>query len=216
MSQSRKGLLSSRQPGRTSERRRSCRNKWRSSECSTGIKSSPLLRRGISTPTSTPRVEPIIKGLRIREQSLSPTRRCQTPIPPTCDWSLSRSPGRTAPTRTSRATANCAHLYHVMDCTITTYSLNRSRSRGMTLVELQIASAISVILFAAVMALAFYTARSFAAFTNYVDLDANSRNTLDVMSTEIRQADFVKAATPTSLTLQTTDLGTGATHDLQY
>ncbi len=86
----------------------------------------------------------------------------------------------------------------------------------MTLVELQTASAISVILFAAVMALAFYTARSFAAFTNYVELDTNSRNALDVMSTEIRQADFVKAATPTSLTLQTTDLGTGATHDLQY
>jgi Tfp pilus assembly protein PilW len=86
----------------------------------------------------------------------------------------------------------------------------------MTLVELQIASAISVILFAAVMALAFYTARSFAAFTNYVDLDANSRNALDVMSTEIRQADLLKAATSTSLTFQTTDLGTGAKHDLQY
>ena len=86
----------------------------------------------------------------------------------------------------------------------------------MTLVELQIASAISVILFAAVMSLAFYTARSFAAFTNYVDLDANSRNALDVMSTEIRQADFLKAATPTSLTFQTTDLGTLAKHDLQY
>jgi Tfp pilus assembly protein PilW len=86
----------------------------------------------------------------------------------------------------------------------------------MTLVELQIASAISVILFAAVMALAFYTARSFAAFTNYVDLDANSRNTLDVMSSEIRQADFLTAATPASLSLQTTDLGTGATHTLKY
>ena len=86
----------------------------------------------------------------------------------------------------------------------------------MTLVELQIASAISVILFAAVLTLAFYTARSFAAFTNYVDLDANSRNALDVMSTEIRQADLLKAATATSLTFQTTDLSTGATHDLQY
>ena len=82
----------------------------------------------------------------------------------------------------------------------------------MTLVELQIASAISVILFAAVLTLAFYTARSFAAFTNYVDLDANSRNALDVMSTEIRQADLLKAATATSLTFQTTDLSTGATH----
>ena len=103
-----------------------------------------------------------------------------------------------------------------MDCTITSYSLKRSRRRGMTLVELQIASAISVILFTAVLALAFYTARSFAAFTNYIDLDVNSRNALDVMSTEIRQADLLKAATTTSLTFQTTDLSTGATHDLQY
>jgi hypothetical protein len=86
----------------------------------------------------------------------------------------------------------------------------------MTLVELQIASAISVILFAAVMALAFYTARSFAAFTNYVELDANSRNALDVMSTEIRQADLLTAATATSLTFRTTDPETGATHVLKY
>src|SRR5437870_597996 len=103
-----------------------------------------------------------------------------------------------------------------MDCTITTYSLNRSPRRGMTLVELQIASAISVILFTAVMALAFYTARSFAAFTNYIDLDANSRNALDVMSTEIRQADLMTDATPTSLTFQTTDPATGAKHILKY
>ena len=86
----------------------------------------------------------------------------------------------------------------------------------MTLVELQIASAISVILFAAVMALAFYTARSFAAFSNYVDLDASSRNALDVMSSEIRQADLVTAATSASLTFQTTDPDTGATHGLKY
>ena len=85
----------------------------------------------------------------------------------------------------------------------------------MTLVELQIASAISVILFTAVLALAFYTARSFAAFSNYVDLDANSRNALDVMSSEIRQADLVTAATSASLTLQTTD-SAGATHSLKY
>jgi len=86
----------------------------------------------------------------------------------------------------------------------------------MTLVELQIASAISVILFTAVLALAFYTARSFAAFSNYVDLDANSRNALDVMSSEIRQADLVTAATSASLTFQTTDPDTGATHGLKY
>jgi Tfp pilus assembly protein PilW len=86
----------------------------------------------------------------------------------------------------------------------------------MTLVEFQIASAIAVILFAAVMSLSFYTARSFAAFTNYIDLDANSRNALDVMSSEIRQADLLTAATSTSLTFQTTDAGTGAKHTVKY
>src|SRR4030095_8567174 len=103
----------------------------------------------------------------------------------------------------------------IMDCTITSYSPKRKR-RGMTLVELQVASAVAVIVFAAVMALAFYTARSFAAFTNYVDLDVNSRNALDLMSTEIRQADLLTAATSTSLTFQTTDPATGAKHSLKY
>ena len=86
----------------------------------------------------------------------------------------------------------------------------------MTLVELQIASAISVIVFTAVMALAFYTARSFAAFTNYVDLDVNSRNALDVMTSEIRQADLLTAASTTSLTFKTTDADTGTSHTLTY
>jgi hypothetical protein len=36
------------------------------------------------------------------------------------------------------------------------------------------------------------------------------------MSTEIRQADLLTAATSTSLTFQTTDPGTGATHTLKY
>src|SRR5262245_14485321 len=103
-----------------------------------------------------------------------------------------------------------------MECTITSYSLKRNRRRGMTLVELQIAGAIAVILFGAVMTLAFYTARSFAAFTNYVDLDVNSRNALDLMSTEIRQADFLTAASSSSLSFQTTDPVTGATHVLRY
>jgi hypothetical protein len=86
----------------------------------------------------------------------------------------------------------------------------------MTLVELQVASAVALILVAAVMSLAFYTARSFAAYTNYVDLDTNSRNALDTMSTEIRQANLLTAASDTSLTFQTTDAATGATHTLKY
>jgi len=58
----------------------------------------------------------------------------------------------------------------------------------MTLVELMVATAIGSIVMTAVAALTFYTARSFAALSNYVDLDQKSRNALDRMSQKIRQA----------------------------
>ncbi len=67
---------------------------------------------------------------------------------------------------------------------------NRSR-RGFTLVELLVAIAIGSIGLVAVMSLSFYSARSFAALTNYVDLDNLSRGALDQMTSEIRQADRV-------------------------
>jgi hypothetical protein len=40
----------------------------------------------------------------------------------------------------------------------------------------------------ALMSVMFFSARSFAALTNYVDLDNHSRTALDVMTREIRQA----------------------------
>jgi hypothetical protein len=86
----------------------------------------------------------------------------------------------------------------------------------MTLVEMMFASGITAIIVSGVMALAFYTARSFAAITNYVDLDIKSRQALDTMTTEIRQADGLIAATDKSLKFQTTDPTSGATNTLQY
>src|SRR5437867_6294595 len=78
-----------------------------------------------------------------------------------------------------------------MDCTITssTGATSQARRRGMTLVELMVAIGVGSIVLAALMALTFFSARSFAAVTNYVDLDAKSRNALDKMSQEIRQTD---------------------------
>src|SRR5438105_14563552 len=52
--------------------------------------------------------------------------------------------------------------------------------------------------------------------TNYVDLDSKSRNTLDRMTSEIRQADKLTAATTNSLAFQTTDTTNGAVHTLNY
>jgi len=86
----------------------------------------------------------------------------------------------------------------------------------MTLVETLIAFAITIIVVSAVMSLAFHAARSFAAMTNYVDLDAMSRKTLDSMITEIRQADKLTFASDTVLRFQTTDPTSLATNILQY
>jgi prepilin-type N-terminal cleavage/methylation domain-containing protein len=63
--------------------------------------------------------------------------------------------------------------------------------RGFTLVELLVAIAVGSLALTATMSLSLYSLRSFAALTNYVDLDNLSRNALDQMTREIRQADRV-------------------------
>ena len=68
-----------------------------------------------------------------------------------------------------------------------TRSSARKRDEAMTLTEVMVAVAISSIVLAVVAAFAFYSARSFAAIGNYVDLDGASRQAVDVMTKEIRQ-----------------------------
>ena len=86
---------------------------------------------------------------------------------------------------------------------------NRSRC-GFTLVELLVAIAVGSIALMAVMSLGLYSARSFAALTNYVDLDNLSRNALDHMTREIRQADrVVSGSDETTLRLWVTPFGGG-------
>lgn len=75
----------------------------------------------------------------------------------------------------------------------------------MTLIELMVSVAISSLVLIAVGALIFYTGRSFAALTNYVDLDAKSRTALDTMSREIRQTTRLVAGTSTSLEFEDFD-----------
>jgi prepilin-type N-terminal cleavage/methylation domain-containing protein len=70
----------------------------------------------------------------------------------------------------------------------------RPRCRAFTLVELLVAVGLSGILLMVVAALAVYGARSFAALGNYSDLDARSRQALDLISREFRQATAVVAA----------------------
>jgi len=86
----------------------------------------------------------------------------------------------------------------------------------MTLVELMVATGAGSIVLAAVLALFLFSARSFAALANYVDLDNKSRNALDTMSSDIRQADFLKSYLTNQLVFQTTDPTTSNTLNLTY
>jgi prepilin-type N-terminal cleavage/methylation domain-containing protein len=92
---------------------------------------------------------------------------------------------------------------------------NRSR-RGFTLVELLVAIALGSLALVTTMSLSLYSLRSFAALTNYVDLDNLSRNALDHMTREIRQADRVLAGSDgQTLRLWVTPFGGGG-HEVIY
>lgn len=81
-----------------------------------------------------------------------------------------------------------------------------------------IASSIGLIVLAGLASMTFFATRSFAALGNYSDLDSKSRNALDRMSRELREATAVvsfKSDLPVkSLTL--TNSVTGATLGMVY
>lgn len=87
------------------------------------------------------------------------------------------------------------------------------RQRAMTLVEVMVAVGISSIVLTAIAALSVYTARSFAALTNYVDLNAQSRIALDNMTWKIRNTAHVTAFSANSVTFGFT---AGSTNSLTY
>jgi Tfp pilus assembly protein PilW len=64
---------------------------------------------------------------------------------------------------------------------------------GMSLTEVLVGLALSTILVAMGGSLWLFGSRSFAAISNYTDLDIKSRNALDQMSRDIRQATQVTA-----------------------
>ena len=72
-------------------------------------------------------------------------------------------------------------------------------TQGMTLVEMMVAIGVGFMVIT-VMATVFTSATcSFAAMTNYVGMDSNSRNALDHMTQEIRQAGDLVEFNPTHL-----------------
>src|SRR5687768_3744442 len=76
-----------------------------------------------------------------------------------------------------------------MDCKITSLTKQRRKTIGMTLMEMLIALLIGSFVLGGLLALGSYTTRSFAALGNYMELDKNSRNTLDRMTQIIRESD---------------------------
>ncbi len=74
------------------------------------------------------------------------------------------------------------------------------RRLAFTLIEVLIASAVSLVL-AGILAIFFsFTLRSFAAMTNYADMNQRSQLALDKMSKDIRQARSLTAYSTNSLT----------------
>jgi len=88
----------------------------------------------------------------------------------------------------------------------------RRRFAGFTLVEAMIATAIGTLVMAVMASLSVYSARTFSAMGNYVDLDVHSRNALDVIAREMRQSTgVIDSKTNTGinyLTLTNTDAAT--------
>jgi len=77
---------------------------------------------------------------------------------------------------------------------------SRRQQSAFTLIEVLLASAISLVL-AGILAMFFaFSLRSFAAMTNYADMNQRSELALDKMSKDIRQARSLTAYTTNSLT----------------
>src|ERR1043165_304504 len=77
-------------------------------------------------------------------------------------------------------------------------SRNQTR-RGITIAEMWIAMAVSSIILVALLGLGSYAGKSFAALTNYVDLEQKSQKALDTMTREIRQTDRLLSFGTTTL-----------------
>jgi prepilin-type N-terminal cleavage/methylation domain-containing protein len=90
------------------------------------------------------------------------------------------------------------------------------RFNGMTLLEVMIAMCLSSMLLTFAGSMYLFGTRSFVAMGNYVDLDAKSRNAVDLMSRDIRESTQVTAfqndATFKKLTMTNAFEGTGATY----
>jgi len=85
--------------------------------------------------------------------------------------------------------------------------------KGMSLVEMLVASALTSLLFMVVASASVFSRYSLAALSNYCELQDQSRFALDRITREIRQAKAVTAFSPTAFTLRN---GDGTTTQFTY
>jgi hypothetical protein len=74
-------------------------------------------------------------------------------------------------------------------------------ARAMTLLEMVVSVGIGFLILTVVAMVFMSSARSFATMSNYVEMDSNSRNALDHLTREIRQAGDLVEFSPTHLKL---------------
>jgi hypothetical protein len=86
-----------------------------------------------------------------------------------------------------------------------TTSTSKASCKAFTLAEFLISSGVGALSLVAIGYVTFFSARSYVSLANYVDLETKSRNTLDTMSSEIRQANSLTSYSATNLTFQDFD-----------
>lgn len=84
-------------------------------------------------------------------------------------------------------------------------SATRRAEQGMTLIELMIAMGIFSVVSLALMTIFIFCLRSFETMSNYSNLDRDNRVAVDMITRDIRQANYVSdySAAPPKLTLAT-------------
>jgi hypothetical protein len=101
-----------------------------------------------------------------------------------------------------------------MVCKITSSSSRKFRRiLGATLVEYIMGLGIAGVLMAAIASLMVFGARSFLSLSNYSELDANNRITVDTMTRDLRECNRVISCTATRLQIEDSS---GATITYNY
>src|SRR5436190_5579209 len=93
-----------------------------------------------------------------------------------------------------------------MDCKITsTRTVQRRRQAGTSVVEVMIAMGIGLLITTVVVSLSVYSGRAFAGMANYIEMESDSRNALDTMTRDVRQAVYLTSFATNQLTFEDYD-----------